>query len=465
MMDINRWLSFIDLPRDLNDLISLLNEAVHTLLEPTLILQQQKKEIKNFNLLLNYFSSWNRQREVCAVFHYDDFKHVLGSMGLSRFKFRSQKELPILKRWCDLNLIHLPEFISLLQQQLSQSPSSGAGAVAAPESADGKERTSYPFLITLSQMILQSEQTDLMNLKTVTIPSISLPQAEEGEATEDIIQPLDSSTKILFLFRSKILQTNFTKEKFLQIFYNILTAPSLSSPSPSDELPQQQLSDLKKSPQLTPETISSLSKKKISLEEFQLFSSAFGFHFTDQDDPVQHSNSHSSSDLHIFFHKVFEMKRTLLAVPNLSVESKKKSSTSSDQPALDDLMELFFFPLKGPYQVGIEILLKERMGETDIQTTERIGLTTEPKTATSSKVGGGSITVSQFLIALCRVLLPSEQRETFLEIDAINQQPLKKSRIRRTQRLLGLTTGDVGGNQILSTDNLAIKIQSRFRSW
>jgi hypothetical protein len=378
-MDINRWLSFLDLPRDLSDLLSLFLEAIASLLQPV-VLGFPRNDFRDLNLLCKYFSSWNRQREVCAVFSMDDFSRVLGAAGLSRFKFRSKLEIPLLKNWCDLNLINLQEFTSLLQK----SPASAASST-----------DSHPLVSSIKDLIQQSEHHGIFRLS----------------AGDD---PVDSFGQLFLRYRKFLTEIGLEKEKLMQVLYNI-RAPS--NDSSTGNVHQKSSSSL---------------LKQMTVEQFQILSSCFGYHLNDLD------------TIRSLFHHLPEIKESLLQQSSRPVIGSGSLSSLGDEIFLDDILELLCFPLN---QQSQELMEKLSSIETqEIQQTTRI-------------------TVSQLFVALCRVLLPSDYREALLEIEELNQLPMKKNKIRRRKRLQGVTSGDVGGKQILSENDFIVKIQSRYRSW
>jgi hypothetical protein len=73
------------------------------------------------------------------------------------------------------------------------------------------------------------------------------------------------------------------------------------------------------------------------------------------------------------------------------------------------------------------------------------------------------ITISQFVVALCRVLLSSDYRENLIEMMDANVP--KTSRMRRKRRQKAVATGDMGGKKVVEPEDAALKLQKNYRGW
>ena len=121
-----------------------------------------------------------------------------------------------------------------------------------------------------------------------------------------------------------------------------------------------------------------------------------------------------------------------------SISSTFNSSNGSDI-SIDDLLQLLYSPLSNKYQ--------------DYPIDKPPPLEEE------------FITITQFIVAITHILLPSEFRNNLVELENINQTPAKSSRIRKTKRMQSNVTGDVGGKKTISDTEFATRIQSIFRAW
>eukprot|EP00602_Paraphysomonas_sp_CaronLab_P013097 CAMPEP_0185040702 /NCGR_PEP_ID=MMETSP1103-20130426/39067_1 /TAXON_ID=36769 /ORGANISM="Paraphysomonas bandaiensis, Strain Caron Lab Isolate" /LENGTH=1763 /DNA_ID=CAMNT_0027580099 /DNA_START=66 /DNA_END=5357 /DNA_ORIENTATION=+ len=180
--------------------------------------------------------------------------------------------------------------------------------------------------------------------------------------------------------------------------------------------------------------------KRIGLNGFRRFCAAFGYCVNDECAKQIFSN-------------IEELKKALFNKMSQSTSISSNEKTEQGSANVDDLLELLLLPIESNSAGSKETRINIESKSDDASHQP------DPRSVGDKRY----ITVTQFVIALSRVLLPSDFRKNLLDLEAASAP--RQRRIRRKKRQRAVEQGHVGGKKILEPPSAVLKLQSTYRGW